>query len=113
MIAGTLPYMAPEQFQARTPTPAPTSTPGVPATSWRRECALCAEHAGVAVQAIPYQPPVRPTTLVPELSANIEEVILKALEKDAGKRHASAGDIVVALRDMGTGGRPYSATAPS
>jgi serine/threonine protein kinase len=59
MIAGTLPYMAPEQFQgsdadARTDVYA-WGRRGLRAATW--ECGPCAEHAGVAGQAILYQPP--------------------------------------------------------
>jgi len=103
MIAGTLPYMAPELFQgseadARTDIYAWGAVVYEMATGVRP---FAQSTPASLVQAILYQAPAPPTTLVPELSASLEEAILKALEKDGGKRPASAGEIVAVLRDMG------------
>jgi eukaryotic-like serine/threonine-protein kinase len=103
MVAGTLPYMAPEQFQgsdadARTDIYAWGAVAYELATGVRP---FAQSTPASLVQAILNQPPVPPTTLVPELSASFEDVILKALQKDREKRQASAGEVVEALRDMG------------
>ena len=103
MVAGTLPYMAPEQFQgsdadARTDIYAWGAVAYELATGVRP---FAQSTPASLVQAILNQPPVPPTTIVPELSASFEDVILKALQKDRGKRQASAGEVVEALRDMG------------
>ena len=103
MIAGTLPYMAPELFQgsdadARTDIYAWGAVAYELATGVRP---FAQSTPASLVQAILHQPPTPPTTLVPELSPGFEDVILKALQKDRGMRHASAGEVVAALRDMG------------
>jgi serine/threonine-protein kinase len=109
MIAGTLPYMAPEQFQgsvadARTDIYAWGAVVYELATGSR---AFAQGTPASLVQAILNQPPSPPTTLVPELSARFEAIILRALEKDPGKRHASASELVADLRGTYTiGGGP-------
>ena len=102
MIAGTLPYMAPEQFQGsvadeRTDIYAWGAVVYELATGMR---AFAQSTPASLVQAVLNQPPSPPTTLVPELSTRFEAIILRALEKDPGKRHASAGELVADLRDM-------------
>ncbi|HEX5030065.1 MAG TPA: protein kinase [Candidatus Eisenbacteria bacterium] len=111
MIAGTLPYMAPELFRgsdadARTDIYAWGAVAYELATGVRP---FAQNTPASLVQAILNDPPTPPTMLVPELSPGFEEVILKALQKDREARHASAGEVVAALTGMGNA---RSAAAP-
>lgn len=42
-------------------------------------------------------PPISPRHFVPDLPAEVERILLKALSKDPGERHANAGELVRAL----------------
>jgi eukaryotic-like serine/threonine-protein kinase len=102
MIAGTLPYMAPEQFQGSV-ADASTDIYAWGAVVYELATGTRAFAQGTPaslVQAILNQPPPPPTTLASELSTRFEAIILRTLEKDPGKRHASAGELLADLRGM-------------
>jgi len=46
------------------------------------------------------KPPIKPSTLWPDIPRPLEEVILKCLEKKPGDRYASATDLLVALSGL-------------
>jgi serine/threonine protein kinase len=101
-ISGTLPYMAPEQLLGM---PVDTrsdiyslGTILFEMVTGRRpfdqmlSTALC--------NYIIYKPPPRPAELRHNLSARLEEVILKCLEKEPENRYQSAKELVVDLRRL-------------
>ncbi len=58
------------------------------------------ETAGVIAEAILSRSPVAPVRLNPDLSAKLEEVIIKALEKDRKLRYQNASDIRTDLQRL-------------
>lgn len=101
-LAGTLPYMAPEQLKGE----------GADARSdlWAAGVALYEMATGrhpfegktstaVADQILHVPPPV-PQTFQPRLSPRLTDIILKCLEKDAENRYQSAKELQVDLRRL-------------
>jgi len=99
-MAGTLPYMAPEQLQGRKAEPridiwALGTVLYEMATGQRpfRE-----ELAIRLADQIMHEAPVSPRALNPQLSYELERIVLKCLEKDPESRYQSAREVVVDLR---------------
>ncbi len=104
-LAGTLPYMAPEQLRgegvyARTDIWAAGVVLYEMATVRR---AFAEESAPRLIDAILHQPPAPPSRFQPRLSAELERIILKCLEKDPDSRYQSAKELVVDLRRLAAG----------
>jgi serine/threonine-protein kinase len=102
-VAGTLPYMAPEQLQgervdARTDIYALGVVLYEMATGRRP---FQADSPLRLSDAILHQPPVLPSRLNPNISPALEGIILKCLEKDPGNRYQSAKEVGVDLRRLG------------
>jgi len=101
-VAGTLPYMAPEQLRgealdARTDIYA-LGCVLYELTTGRR---AFAEHSAPRLtDAILHQPPVAPRALNSRISAELERIILKCLEKEAENRYQSAKELSVDLRRL-------------
>jgi non-specific serine/threonine protein kinase len=115
-IAGTLPYMSPEQLRAaaldrRSDLYALGVVLYEMATGLRP---FRDTFAPRLTDAILYAPPVPPSTLNPRLSAALQGVILKCLEKNPEDRYQSARELAVDLRHV-RGGSPFTVphTAPS
>lgn len=99
-LAGTLPYMAPEQLQGK----------AVDARSdlWAAGVVLYEMATGrrpfretlmsTLIAAIAHQAPTPPTQLSPKISARLEDIILKCLEKGAETRYQSAKELLIDLR---------------
>jgi eukaryotic-like serine/threonine-protein kinase len=99
-MAGTLPYMAPEQLQGRKAEPridiwALGTVLYEMATGQRpfRE-----ELATRLADQIMHDAPVSPRALNPQVSYELERIVLKCLEKDPESRYQSAREVVVDLR---------------
>ena len=103
-ISGTLPYMAPEQLLGK---PVDTRSDiyavgtilfemvtGRRPFDEKLSTALCNE--------IIYKPPPRPGAIRRNLSARLEDVILKCLEKEPENRYQSAKELAVDLRRLST-----------
>ncbi len=97
-LAGTSPYLAPEQLHGK---PRPSSDQyalGVVVYEW-----LCGErpfHGSpfeIAMQHLSLPPPPLRERL-PDLSPGIEEVVLRALAKEPGQRFISVQDFATALQ---------------
>jgi serine/threonine protein kinase/Tol biopolymer transport system component len=99
---GTLPYMAPEQLQGKPPDYRSDlySLGAVfyELATGRRP--LRAEGVAQLIHAILLEPPVRPRELNSRVSAELERIILKCLEKDPENRYQSAKEISVDLRRL-------------
>jgi len=103
-IVGTMPYMSPEQLNneildART-------------DIWSAGCVLYEMATGrkpfngkltALVEAILHKNPVSPLSLNPEISQDMERIILKCLEKDPELRYQSAKEIAVDLHRLSPG----------
>ena len=108
--AGTLPYMAPEQLlgeevDARTDIHAAGAVLYEMATGKRPFGKL--DHAQL-IAAILRQAPVPPAQLNSQVSAELERLIGKCLEKDPENRYQSAKELAVDLRRLGA---PSTVTA--
>ena len=104
-IAGTLPYMAPEQVKghktdARTDMWAAGAVLYEMGTGKRPFADLT---TGGVVAAILQEEPVSPSVLNPKISVGLEKVILRALQKDPKDRYQSAGDLRIDLTNLTTG----------
>src|SRR5664280_3332353 len=101
-MAGTVPYMAPEQLlggeiDARTDIHAAGSVLYEIATGQRPFAEV---ELPQLIGAILRRPPVPPTTLNSRLSPKLDDIILKCLEKDADNRYQSAKELQVDLRRL-------------
>jgi TolB-like protein/Tfp pilus assembly protein PilF len=101
-MAGTLPYMAPEQLSgakvdARTDIHAAGSVLYEMATGQRPFADV---ERSQLVSAILRQAPQPPTTLNPRLSPDLARIITKCLEKEPENRYQSAKELAVDLRRL-------------
>src|SRR3990170_6102806 len=111
-MAGTLPYMAPEQLRGE----------AVDARTdiWAAGVLLYEMATGrlpfeeqifsLLSESILHRPPPAPSQLKPGLSPRLEEIILKCLEKEPENRYQSAKELLVDLRRLGA---PAGSIAPS
>jgi eukaryotic-like serine/threonine-protein kinase len=113
-MAGTLPYMAPEQLlggevDTRTDVHAVGSVLYEMATGQRPFCKL--EHAQL-IAAILRQAPAPPRQLNPQVSPELERIIGKCLEKEPENRYQSAKELAIDLRRLLTPSAAKAAEAP-
>ncbi|MGB9072483.1 MAG: protein kinase [Terriglobales bacterium] len=104
-MAGTLPYMAPEQLlggevDARTDIHAAGYVLYEMATGQRPFAEV---ERSQLIGAILHRPPVPSTELNPRISPELERIIGKCLEKDPNNRYQSARELAVDLRRVQTG----------
>ncbi|MFZ0818491.1 MAG: protein kinase [Candidatus Acidiferrales bacterium] len=103
-LAGTLPYMSPEQLQddqvdARSDI---FSFGAVVYESATGQRPFRGEVVSRLMDAILHQTPVPPRALNPRVSQEMERIVLKCLEKDPSLRYQSAKEVSVDLRRLGT-----------
>ena len=101
-MAGTVPYMAPEQLlggeiDARTDLHAAGSVLYEMATGQRPFAEV--EHAQL-IAAILHRPPRPPTALNPQVSPELERIIGKCLEKEPENRYQLAKELAIDLRRL-------------
>jgi eukaryotic-like serine/threonine-protein kinase len=101
-LAGTLPYMSPEQLQGE-PADARMDIYALGAVLYE----LAAGHRPFRGDLVPsltdavlHQPVVSPRALNARVSADLERIILKCLEKEADRRYQSAKEVEVDLRRL-------------
>ena len=104
-MAGTLPYMAPEQLlgeevDTRTDIHAAGSVLYEMATGERPFAEV---ESSQLIGAILRRPPVPPTVLNPRVSPELERIIGKGLEKEPENRYQSAKELAIDLRRLQTG----------
>ena len=108
---GTLPYMAPEQLRGE-PADARTDIWAVGAVLYEMATAHRPFEGKVPTAVagdIIHTAPRPPRSVRPELSAKLEVVILKCLEKETAKRYQSAHELQTDLNRMSTGLTPVAA----
>lgn len=98
-LTGTLPYMAPEQLKgeaadSRSDLWAAGTVLYEMATGRRP---FPQNHGPLLINAILNKQPAPPSSVSPDIPANLENVILKALEKDPARRYQSATEMYVDL----------------
>src|SRR5271154_1354516 len=115
-ISGTLPYMAPEQLLGK---PADTRSDiyafGTVLFEMTTGSRPFNDKLSTALSNdIIYKQPPRPATLRHNLSARLEEIILKCLEKEPDNRYQSAKELAIDLRRLNapTTGVVYPAEIP-
>ena len=100
--AGTLPYMAPEQLRGE-PTDARTDIYAAGTVFYEMATGkrpYRGKFATALAADIQTQAPVPPRQLNPEISLDLEQVILKCLEKDPQDRYQCAKDLCIALQRL-------------
>jgi eukaryotic-like serine/threonine-protein kinase len=102
-ISGTLPYMAPEQLageeaDARTDVHGAGFVLYEMATGQRPFAEV---QSGQLFSALLRKAPIPPTTLNPKVSAELERIIGKCLEKEPENRYQSAKELTIDLRRLG------------
>ena len=107
-IAGTLPYMSPEQLRGQ---PADARSDVYAAGAVLYEMATgrrpFAQSQGAdLIAAILYQPPAPPDVLNQGVTNAFQSVVMKSLEKEPGQRYQSARDLLGALEGLGLGVGP-------
>ncbi len=110
-VAGTVPYMAPEQLRgedidARTDIYAAGAVLYEMSTGQRPFSQSLHAHL---VDDILHQPPLPPSALNPRISPVLESIILKALDKDPDRRYQSAKELRVDLDRLAV---PSSVSVP-
>jgi TolB-like protein/Tfp pilus assembly protein PilF len=116
MAAGTLPYMTPEQLRGeRVDERADVYAIGAvlyEMATGRK--AFHEESAPRTTDAILHEPPVPPRYINPRISAELERIVLKCLDKEADNRYQSAKELAIDMRRAGNGlGRPASSRRPA
>ncbi len=101
-VAGTLPYMAPEQLRGLAPDHrSDIYSFGVVLYEMATGQRPFQERLATALaHDIITKPPPPPGRLKPDLSSRLEETILKALEKEPENRYQSAKELLVDLRRL-------------
>jgi serine/threonine protein kinase/tetratricopeptide (TPR) repeat protein len=114
LVAGTLPYMAPEQLLGSSLDPR--------TDIWAAGCVLYEMASGrrpflgsgtALTDAILHQAPAPPVKLNPLLPWALEAVILKCLEKDPENRYQSARELAVDLRRLTSASATVRAAQPT
>jgi eukaryotic-like serine/threonine-protein kinase len=113
-MSGTLPYMAPEQLSGeeiddRTDIHAAGLVLYEMATGQRPFAEV---PSGQLIGALLCKPPIPPTMLNPKVSAELERIIGKCVEKDPENRYQTAKELAVDLRRLLTPGVVKGAEGP-
>ncbi|MFO7947459.1 MAG: PQQ-binding-like beta-propeller repeat protein [Armatimonadota bacterium] len=100
---GTYAYMPPEQFMDAASADRTSDIYSIGVVMYRSvtgQHPVQAENVGALIQNILNQTPVRPTQLVGDVTAALEEVIMRCLAKDRRDRYQSFSEFARALGDV-------------
>ncbi len=116
-VAGTLPYMAPEQLRNE-PLDARTDLHALGAVLYEMATGkrvFAEDSAPRLTDAILHRSPVSARAMNPRISPELDRIILKCLEKDPENRYQSAKEVAVDLRRLAqpTGDTAIAAPAPT
>ncbi len=114
LAAGTLPYMSPEQLRgedvdARTDI---WSTGVVLYEISTGQQPFHEKRNSVLIDSIFNRPPDPPQQVNPRISASLQSIILKALDKDPGRRYQSATEMRVDFERLKEGSAPIEVAKP-
>ncbi len=104
-LSGTLPYMAPEQFEGRE-VDERTDIHALGAILYELAAGIRSypqETASELIQAILYKQPERLQSSGAHISEGLERIIFKCLEKEPSRRYASARELVADLDRLESG----------
>src|SRR2546426_3871304 len=113
-IAGTLAYMSPEQLRGSPPDER-TDTYAVGCVLYEittGQRPFPETNAPLMIDSILNKSPAKPTSVKPTMSAGLEYIILKSLERDPAVRYQSAKEMLADLRRLSTSALPLP-TAPA
>jgi len=102
-VAGTLLYMSPEQLRGE-PADVRADIYSIGAVLYEMGTGRTpfeSAHIANLVEAVLHKAPLPPTRLRPELSAHLEQIVLKCLEKEPAHRYQSALELLTDLRRAG------------
>ena len=114
-LAGTLPYMAPEQLQGEKADPR-TDIYAVGVVLYEMatgKLPFSEELSSQMTDAILHQTPVSPRAMKPNVSPDLERIILKCLDKAPENRYQSATELGVDLRRLGASDPVHVVPKPS
>lgn len=110
-ITGTVPYMSPEQLRGE--------SPDLRSDIWAAGAVLyemstgrrpfVAGNGALLINAILNQDPERPAAVNPKVSPGLDSIIVKALEKQPGRRYQSVAELQADLERLTVGLRPAAA----
>jgi TolB-like protein/Flp pilus assembly protein TadD/predicted Ser/Thr protein kinase len=115
VIAGTLPYMAPEQLRAQSPD-ARTDIYAMGVMLYEMASGRLPysdKSAAALITDILQSVPPPPSTFKQGISPRLEEIILKCLEKDPENRYQSAKELLIDLRRLANPTAIYTPRAPA
>lgn len=101
-MAGTLPYMSPEQLRAET-VDARSDIHAIGAVLYEMSTgrkAFSGEVFSQVIDAILHQMPVPPRALNPGISGELERIICKCLDREPERRYQSAKELLVDLQRL-------------
>lgn len=107
-VVGTPAYMAPEQFQGIVSKKSDQYSLGVVVYEWLSGTLPFQGTFIEVAQQIMSVPPPTLRKKVPAIQPDVEQVVLKALDKDRGKRFASVKEFAIALLEAGGLGPKFS-----
>jgi serine/threonine-protein kinase len=102
-VSGTVPYMSPEQLLAKE-VDARTDVYGLGVLLFEMATGQKPFRDDIPTRLLDkiiHQEPASPRSLNPQISAELEGIILKCLEKEPGQRYASAREVEEELRRQG------------
>ena len=98
-VAGTLPYMAPEQFQGRLDARCDIYSLGLTLYELLTlQPAYADTNRSNLIRKIAHQAPARPRKLRPEIPRDLETIVLKAIAREPAHRYSSAGALAADLQ---------------